>query len=322
VYTVEGLREARQRLRDDGVLSLSFAVVSKDIGRKIYLMMTEAFDGRPPLCLRGAYDGSVLFLQRKDGTLVLPAGLGLDRRAGFWVMQRFEDAAVRADVSTDDWPFLYTPVRDYPRSHLLMGMVVLLLTALLTRNFTGEAPSFSGGVFFLLGAGFMLLETKAITELGLAFGNTWQVVGISISGILFMAFLSTWLVASGRLRGVVVPFALLLASLALGFYLSRAGGLPPTAPGRLGTVALLSCPVLFSGVLFARFLEAERSVSAAMAANLLGAMCGGLLEYNSMYFGFRFLYGLAALLYTLAFVLAWARRPRKTRDVGERVKVA
>jgi hypothetical protein len=37
-----------------------------------------------------------------------------------------------------------------------------------------------------------------------------------------------------------------------------------------------------------------------MAVNLLGAMCGGLLEYNSMYFGFRFLYILAVGLYGAA----------------------
>ena len=43
-----------------------------------------------------------------------------------------------------------------------------------------------------------------------------------------------------------------------------------------------------------------------MAANLLGAMCGGLLEYNAMYFGFRFLYLLAAILY----LLAWAAHRR------------
>ena len=34
-----------------------------------------------------------------------------------------------------------------------------------------------------------------------------------------------------------------------------------------------------------------------MAANLFGAMCGGMLEYNAMYFGFQFLYWLAAALY-------------------------
>jgi len=320
VYTVEGLREARRRLAPDGLLSLSFAVVSKEIGRKIYLMMTQAFDGHPPVCIRGAYDGSVLFLQRRDGGLTLPPRLTLDRRAGFWIVERFEDASVRADVSTDDWPFLYTAVRDYPRSHLLMGAVVVLLTALLVRGFTGEAPSFSGGVFFFLGAGFMLLETKAITELGLAFGSTWQVVGISISGILVMSFLATWFVGATRYRGTALPLLLLLASLALGYLVAGGGGLPPGPAGRLGTVLLLSCPVLFSGVLFARFLEDERNVAAAMAANILGAMFGGLLEYNSMYFGFRFLYGLAALLYAVAFVLGRARRSGRAQAVaGEKV---
>ena len=69
------MREARARLKEDGLLSLSFAVVSKEIGRKIYMMMTEAFDGRPPLCLRGAYDGSVIFLQKKNGGVAVPASL-------------------------------------------------------------------------------------------------------------------------------------------------------------------------------------------------------------------------------------------------------
>jgi hypothetical protein len=67
----------------------------------------------------------------------------------------------------------------------------------------------------------------------------------------------------------------------------------------------LSLPIFFSGILFARFLDTGVSIGGAMAVNLLGAMVGGLLEYNSMYFGFRFLYGLAAALYTCAFVLAW-----------------
>jgi hypothetical protein len=305
VYTVEGLREARARLKDDGLLSLSFAVVSKEIGRKIYLMMTEAFDGRPPLCLRGAYDGSVIYLQRKNGGVTVPAGLTLDRRQGFWEMERFADEAVRADVSTDDWPFLYMAERVYPRSYLFMGLVVIALSALLTGNFMAERPASSHAVFFFLGAGFMLVETKAITELGLTFGNTWHVIGISIAGILAMAFLATVAVARWRLRGVVLPFVLLLASLGLGWWVSRAGGFAPTAAGKMAAVALLSLPIFFSGILFARFLGTGVSIGGAMAVNLLGAMVGGLLEYNSMYFGFRFLYGLAALLYACAFVLAW-----------------
>jgi hypothetical protein len=49
-----------------------------------------------------------------------------------------------------------------------------------------------------------------------------------------------------------------------------------------------------------------------MAMNLLGAICGGLLEYNSMYFGFQSLYVLAMGCYLLAFVsdLVFMRRAR------------
>jgi hypothetical protein len=46
-----------------------------------------------------------------------------------------------------------------------------------------------------------------------------------------------------------------------------------------------------------------------MAANLLGAMAGGLLEYNSMYFGFRFLYLLAMALYAVAWAQTIVGRP-------------
>ena len=305
VYTVEGLREARARLKDDGLLSLSFAVVSKEIGRKIYLMMTEAFDGRPPLCLRGAYDGSVIFLQRKNGGVSGAGQPDPGPAPGLLGDGALRGPTVRADVSTDDWPFLYMAERVYPRSYLFMGLVVIALSALLTGNFMSERPAFSHAVFFFLGAGFMLVETKAITELGLTFGNTWHVIGISIAGILAMAFLATVAVSRWRLRGVVLPFVLLLASLGLGWWVSRAGGFAPTAAGKLAAVALLSLPIFFSGILFARFLDTGVSIGGAMAVNLLGAMVGGLLEYNSMYFGFRFLYGLAALLYACAFVLAW-----------------
>jgi hypothetical protein len=44
--------------------------------------------------------------------------------------------------------------------------------------------------------------------------------------------------------------------------------------------------------------------------NLLGAMAGGVLEYNSMYFGFQSLYWLAIALYACGLVLSlsWTLR--------------
>ncbi len=37
-------------------------------------------------------------------------------------------------------------------------------------------------------------------------------------------------------------------------------------------------------------------------------MCGGLLEYNSMYFGFQFLYWIAIALYAAALISALLNR--------------
>jgi hypothetical protein len=104
------------------------------------------------------------------------------------------------------------------------------------------------------------------------------------------------------LRRPHLAYALLLGSLAVGWFVSRAGGFPPTPAGRIASAALLTSPLFFSGIVFSTLLGTRGSVAAVMAANLLGAMAGGLLEYNSMYFGFRFLYLLAMALYATAWV--------------------
>lgn len=55
-------------------------------------------------------------------------------------------------------------------------------------------------------------------------------------------------------------------------------------------------------MVFSTLLRTRGEISGVISANLFGAMCGGLLEYNSMYFGFRSLYLMAAGLYLIAFV--------------------
>jgi hypothetical protein len=47
--------------------------------------------------------------------------------------------------------------------------------------------------------------------------------------------------------------------------------------------------------------------------NLMGATCGGILEYNSMYFGFQFLYLLAIGLYAAALISSVAFRSSRSR---------
>jgi len=316
VYTVEALREARSRLRGGGTLALGVCLPSHELGRKIYLMMQECFDGHPPVCLETAlHRNHVVFLQREGRPLELPPNL-LNRSTLRDVTARYADPSLNVDVSTDDWPFFYMPRRVYPVSYLPVAALVLALTLLLTslllrgESVEPSAPGTGLAPFFLLGAGFMLVETKAITELGLAFGNTWHVIGIAIIGILLMAFLANAVVAFAGFRRVWPAYLLLLASLALGYALVRRGGFAPTASGRLAAAAVLTCPMFFSGIIFSTLLRSGGSIARIMAANLLGAMLGGFLEYNAMYFGFGFLYLLAMGLYALAFVSGLWRRER------------
>jgi hypothetical protein len=313
VYTVEGLREARARLKSDGMLSLSFTVISDALGRKIYLMLQQAFDGRPPVCVRAL--GSTIFLESNDPKWTLPPNLIED--SGFIDKTAFYDnTSLRADVSTDDWPFFYMPERIYPTSYLIMIFQVLILSLLVGVNYFSELPKLSHLPFFFLGAGFMLIETKGITEMGLTFGNTWQVIGIVIAGILVMAFLGNCAVQWLNLRRPHVPYLLLFGALAVGWYVAQSGGFASTSSGRLSTSIILTLPLLFSGIVFSTLLSKRGQISGMMAMNLLGAVCGGLLEYNSMYFGFQFLYLIAMVCYLLAFVSETAFPEKRVAEVS------
>jgi spermidine synthase len=315
VYTVEALREARARLAPGGVLSLSFAVISPELGRKIYLMMQEAFGGIPPVSIDAQVETAVIFAQSKEADLrldpALLAGSGFHERSAF-----FGNPGLQTDVSTDDWPFLYMPQRVYPRSYLWAVGLVLALSLALYSQFIGERPRRSNLPFFFLGAGFMLVETKSIAELGLAFGNTWQVIGIVIGAILVMAWLGNWIAGQRPISRPWVPWLLLLVSLGLGLAFVRAGGIESTAAGRWTAVLLLTCPLFFSGIVFSTLLSRATEASAALGMNLLGAMAGGVLEYNSMYFGFQSLYWLAIALYAAGLILflAGAVSPSAARN--------
>jgi spermidine synthase len=307
VYTVEGLREARSRLKPDGVLSVSFSVLNKALGTKIYQMLKQAFDGKEPLCFFPSYDGAQIFMQSKNGDLSIPPAVLADAH----VAERpefYRDSAIKVDLSTDDWPFLYMPHRIYPVSYLVVLGLILLLTFVLYATFFREQPSASHLPFFFLGAGFMLVETKAITEMGLTFGNTWQVIAFAIASILVMAFLANGIVGKFRIKRTFFLYFLLFASLAAGWWVAISGGLPSTIAGRIGTAAILTCPLFFSGIVFSTLFSAESRISRAMSMNLMGAMCGGILEYNSMYFGFHFLYLLALGLYAAALLSGLAFR--------------
>lgn len=165
--------------------------------------------------------------------------------------------------------------------------------------------------FFSMGAGFLLLETQVISRLALFFGTVWQVNGIVISALLLALLVANWIVERGVKRWPRLwTWAALLVGLAIAYWFpfSRIGGSPAVA-GMIATV-IFSVPVVFAGILFASEFRLAESPSAALGANMLGAVAGGLLESLSLLFGMRSLLLVAIGLYCLAGLGLWkGKRP-------------
>ena len=145
----------------------------------------------------------------------------------------------------------------------------------------------------------MLIETKCITEFAKLYGTTWLVNAIVISTILIMAFISNLIVMKKIKINLYFNYLLLFFSILVGFItFSRL----LVSIDSLIYPLLLTLPILFSGIAFSKEILKIKSTSQALSANILGAMFGGFLEYNSMYFGFSSLYLLAGLIYFFALI--------------------
>jgi hypothetical protein len=168
---------------------------------------------------------------------------------------------------------------------------------------------------FLMGAAFMLLETKNVVQFALLFGTTWFVNALVFGGILVAVFLA---IEVARRFSIKQPAFLYLA---LGLALAMTWLVPPEMLLRLTLIARIAAavvlaflPIFFANLVFAERFRATSSSGMAFGANLLGAMVGGVLEYASLITGYRFLLVIIALLYGGAFLLQ--RRPSLMSRTG------
>jgi hypothetical protein len=312
VYTVEAFREAVGRLSDDGLVIVSYTLLDKFQGRKLHAMLQAAYPEAPTraFCVPGGqHDGGTTFVTG-PGLARLPEVIPGVRE----LTSEFAQAVDGWELATDNWPFFYMKKRAYPFSYLIMIGLMLVVSGWLIRGNLGSMgrPTASWGLFFFLGAGFMLIETKGVTELGLTFGNTWSVVAVVITSILLMGYLANrWVMYAGAVKTQRV-FGLLFGSLAIGWAvtsLSLRGVAMPLS--WLVLPVVLTLPLFFAGLIFSSALVRAEDIGSALSANILGAMLGGFLEYNSMYWGYTSLYPLGLALYGLAFFCS-----RRTAETG------
>lgn len=303
VYTIEGIRAAWAHVKPEGVLSVSFSVYAGDWMReRLQLVVREATGLEPVLVAHGYNDGVTFMVGRT---------LSADHvRAQFPVADLPAPVAGSLKLPTDDWPFLYLRPGVFPSAYLMVLALIALSAWLVARRVFGDAVGRSrfDGHMFLLGAGFMLLQTRMVTELSLLFGSTWIVNSSVIGGILVMIIVANSLVerrAPARIEWIYLP---LVASLLL-IWLFSAGVLNRFDLLTRGLLAglIYALPVLFAGLIFSTALKRARDTSAALGANLCGALLGGLLEYLSMATGMKALVLLTLALY-LGSLVVWRRR--------------
>lgn len=301
VYTVQALKEARAHLQDDGLISLSFCMLSELNFKKIARMMTAAFDGRKPLSVAFAYDGDVSYLASADPNWTV-SNERLKELGTANCTHLVEEVKGEPDISTDDWPFFYMANKTFPVSYLTLAIIVVALAAAIIFFLSEGKPTLEQPQFAFLGAGFMLIETKAITELGLHFGNTWLVTGIVIAAILLMAFFSNLLVSRLKSTNDIVAHILVLVSIGVGYYIVTGNVIPATTAGNWTAVVVLTCPIFFSGIAFSSLIRQTGNIGAAMSMNILGAIAGAMLEYSAMALGYSALYGVALVIYGLSLI--------------------
>ena len=303
VYTVEAFTEAKNKLKDDGYIFISFFVQTPEIGYKIFKMLEKSF-GLKPAVLKSKTNDRYVFIGAKNNFEIQT-----DKLKYFKINNDFEkEKNYDVDLSTDDWPFLYMPSKVYPFSYLVI-IIILSFSSIyfLNKLIKIRTNNFSVSCFFL-GAGFMLVETKGITEIAKIYGSTWIVVSVVIAAVLLMSFISNLIVMKKIKISLLATYALLLISLIFGYYLFTKGSNQMSSDiNKIIMPIILTLPILFSGIAFSKELLKLQSISQALSSNILGAMLGGFLEYNSMYIGFSNLYVLAGVIYFSAYIFSKSR---------------
>jgi hypothetical protein len=162
-----------------------------------------------------------------------------------------------------------------------------------------------------MGAAFLLLETKNVVQFALLFGATWFVNALVFAGVLAAVYLAVEIAARIRLPRPPVLYMALAGSLALAWLVPQDALLDlPLVLRFLAGSALAFAPVFLANLVFAQRFAGVETAGTAFAANLLGAMVGGTLEYIALITGYRFILIVIGVLYALAFITGLRSRPR------------
>lgn len=287
VFTQESFDQARRLLKPGGRLVVT-AATFRSWFRERFVNMLETTCG-----------SAVQTRVTRGGTWVTYECAPVERAA-----QLFTESAAAA-LPTDDWPFLYLPSRAVPSAYVFVVVMLALGSVLVIRRNGLSPKGFSAhhGHLFFLGAAFLLMEVYAINRLALLFGTTWIVSAVAIVVVLTLIMAANVTVSLlDRRLPYTLAYAGLFIALAVSYLLGPAGALGRGLGVAIAYAFAALLPVYFAGIVFARSFTSAPVASAAIGANMLGAVVGGWAEYSSMALGIRALVLVAMAFYAASYV--------------------
>jgi SAM-dependent methyltransferase len=303
MFTEESFRAVRDRLEPDGVLVVYNYFRERWLVDRLANTAAAAFGAEPHVHVHEAraYLGVLLAGPR---VARLPAELPVPDHVAMYGMRtrstpaRIHQRDPAIEPATDDWPFLYLRDRHVPSHYLASLALVLLVSVAAVMPIVRTQPGAWSWQFFLLGAGFMLLETKSIIQFALLWGSTWVVASLAIASVLIMALAATFVVSRREIKRPIGVGVVLIALLALNYFVPV--GRMTFESRVLESIVyalLMFSPIFCAGLLFGSAIKRSTSVPRDYGTNLLGAMVGGTAEYLSLVSGFGVLLIVVALCY-------------------------
>ena len=292
LFTKEAAEAYHDHLTGDGVFAMYNLYRQQWLVDRYAATLEQAF-GHPP-CVTNL-DGTalaVLTIGRDPASVDCPAS------------DQWARTSSTPDPVGDDRPFPYLKTPSIPTFYLVALGLILLVSLLLVRAVGGPLRGMRNYLdLFFMGVAFLLLETKNVVQFALLFGTTWFVNALVFAGVLVSVILAVIVSQRFTVKNLVIPYALLGVAILVGWLIPQSSLLGlPLVPRLLAACAIAFAPIFVANVIFAQRFRATSSSTTAFAANLIGAMVGGVLEYSALVLGYRNLLLVALLLYTAALV--------------------
>src|SRR2546421_864968 len=292
LFTSEAMQAARAHLTPDGAFAEYNYYREQWLVDRLAGTLQQVY-GHPPCLDSTGQVGRLALLMASPNQAALPCPT-------LW-----RPAAATPAPATHDYPFLYLQQRTISSFYLLTLALILAAALLLIRIGAGALRPMGRYLdLFLMGAAFLLLETKNVVQFALLFGTTWFVNSLVFVGILLAVYLAIEVARRIELGPPWRLYAALLVALAVAWLVPPVLLLGLTVvPRFIVAIMVAFAPVFLANLLFASRFRDVASSNLAFATNLLGAMLGGVLEYAALVTGYRALLIVIALLYAGAFML-------------------